>query len=182
MTTKSTHGSLSPDLGGNMGNRLFVGVLGHRNSGKSTTWNTLFGTTVRTGQHPRTLTLYGGECVEVFLVSGSPQERGLYAGEILDNQACRIILCSVQYVEEVRETLNYAVDGDFDLFVQWLNPGRQDPGENYDRLGLVPWLVGHDATVAMRSGVEPAVTRVAEVRQFVYGWAKARSLTFPCKS
>ncbi len=54
-----------------MTKRLFVGVLGHRNSGKSTTWNTLFGTTVRTGKYPRTLELYGGECVDVFIISGS---------------------------------------------------------------------------------------------------------------
>lgn len=31
--------------------RLFVGVLGHQNSGKTTTWNTLFGATVRAGQY-----------------------------------------------------------------------------------------------------------------------------------
>jgi ribosome biogenesis GTPase A len=46
-----------------MTDRLFVGVLGNRNSGKSTTWNTLFGATVRTGQYPRILTLYGGNAL-----------------------------------------------------------------------------------------------------------------------
>lgn len=80
-----------------MAERLFVGVLGHRDAGKSTTWNTLFGATVRTGQYPRTLNLFPGECAEVFLISGSPEERGLYAGDILANQACRIVLCSMQY-------------------------------------------------------------------------------------
>ena len=43
-----------------MTDRLFVGVLGHQKSGKSTTWNTLFGATVRTGHFPQTLILYGG--------------------------------------------------------------------------------------------------------------------------
>ena len=106
--------------------RLFVGVLGHQNSGKSTTWNTLLGATVRTGQYPRTLTLYGGECVEVFLISGSPEERQLYAGDILKNQDCRIVLCSIQYTEAARKTLDYVIEGEFNLFVQWLNPGRGD--------------------------------------------------------
>lgn len=45
---------------------LFVGVLGHRHSGQSTACNTLFGTTVRTGQNARPVTLYGGVCGDVF--------------------------------------------------------------------------------------------------------------------
>jgi energy-coupling factor transporter ATP-binding protein EcfA2 len=163
-----------------MRERLFVGVLGHRNSGKSTTWNTLFGATVRTGQYPRRITLYGGECTEVFLISGSPEERQLYAGDILANQDCRIVLCSIQYTEAVRKTLDYVVGEDFDLFVQWLNPGRNDSGENYDQLGLMPWLLGHGATVAMRDGKAAPGPRTEEIRQFIHGWAKAKGLTFNC--
>jgi 50S ribosome-binding GTPase len=163
-----------------MTERLFVGVLGHRNSGKSTTWNTLFGATVRTGQYPRTLIVYGGECVEVFLISGSLEERELYAGDILKNQDCRIVLCSIQYSEQVRETLDYVVEEGFDMFVQWLNPGRNDAGENYDRLGLIPWLLGHGATVSMRDGKVRPDPRTEEIRQFIHGWAKARGLTFAC--
>ena len=163
-----------------MGDRLFVGILGNRNSGKSTTWNTLFNSTVRTGKNSRTLTLYGGDCVEVFLISGSPEERQLYAGDILEKQDCRIILCSIQYTETVRKTLDYVVGNEFDIFAQWLNPGHSDPGENYDRLGLLPWLVGHEATVAIRDGKGQPQQRSEELRQFIHGWAKARNLTFPC--
>ncbi|ATQ68904.1 MULTISPECIES: GTPase [Methylosinus] len=163
-----------------MTERLFVGVLGHRNSGKSTTWNTLFGATVRTGQYPRTLNLHGGEGVEVFLISGSPEERQLYASDILENQDCRIVICSIQYTEAVRKTLDYVVEEKFDLFVQWLNPGRNDVGESYDRLGLTPWLLGHSATVSIRDGKVPPVARTEEIRQFIHGWAKARGLTFTC--
>lgn len=161
-----------------MGKRLFVGVLGHRNAGKSTTWNTLFGSTVRTGKHVRTLPLYDGESAEVFLMSGSPEERDLYAGDILENQNCRIVLCSIQYVEQVRLTLNYIIDNDFDLFVQWLNPGWSDQQASFDRLGLVPWLVAENATLAMRDGKTNPVPRTEEIRQFIYGWAKAKKLTF----
>lgn len=164
----------------NLGHRLFVGVLGNRNSGKSSTWNTLFGATVRTGRNNRTLTLYGGECVRVFLISGSPEERQLYAGDIIENKDCCVILCSMQYIEAVRQTLNYVTENDFDIFVQWLNPGYSDPGESYDRLGLLPWLIGHEATVSMRDGKVAPQHRTEEIRQFVYGWAKARKLTFSC--
>lgn len=163
-----------------MTERLFVGVLGHRDSGKSTTWNTLFGATVRTGQYARHLRLYDGECVEVFLISGSPEERGVYAGEILQNQDCRIVLCSLQSTETVRQTFDFATREGFDLFVQWLNPGFRDAGENYDRLGLVPWLLGHDATVTMRDAQTSPTSRTEEIRQFIHGWAKARALSFTC--
>lgn len=171
---------MNEQAGEYFGRPAFVGVLGNRNSGKSTTWNTLFGATVRTGQYPRNLKLYGEDCVKVFLVSGSFEERNLYAGEILDNQSCRIILCSAQYTEEVRKTLNYIMGNKFEIFVQWLNPGQSDPGECYDRLGLLAWLIGHEATVSMRDGKGPPQQRTEEIRQFIHGWAKARSLTFFC--
>jgi hypothetical protein len=163
-----------------MSKRLFVGVLGNRNSGKSKTWNTLFGTTVRTGKQPRILSVQGGKCVEVFVISGSPEERQIYAGDILERQDCRIVLCSIQYTEAVRQTLDFVTQRRFDLLVQWLNPGHSDTGENYDRLGLIPWLLGHHATVAMRDGQVRPVARTEEIRHFIHGWAIARGLTFDC--
>ena len=54
-----------------MNSRLLIGLLGNRDSGKSHTWNELFGKTVRRGIYPRHLALFAGECVEVFLVIGS---------------------------------------------------------------------------------------------------------------
>lgn len=72
------------------------------------------------------------------------------------------------------------VDNQFDIFVQWLNPGHSDTGESYDRLGLLPWLIGHEASISMRDGKELPKNRTEELRQFIYGWAKARSLTFQC--
>lgn len=163
-----------------MKQRLFVGVLGNRNSGKSTTWNTLFGNIVRTGTRTRTLRLYDGECVDVFLVSGSFEERDKYAGEILDDQDCKIVLCSIQYTESVRTTLDYVVKRDFEMFVQWLNPGWIDAGESPDRLGLVPWLIDHDATVSKRDGKINPSERTEDIRQFIHGWANRRGLTYAC--
>ena len=66
-----------------MNSRLLVGLLGARDNETSHTWNELFGKTVRTGKRPRQLELLPGECVEVFLASGSFEERGEYAGNIL---------------------------------------------------------------------------------------------------
>jgi hypothetical protein len=110
-----------------MSDRLFVGVLGHRRAGKSTTWNRLFGRTVKTGNRSRMLKLRPGECVEVFLVSGSPQERRKYTRSILRNQQARIVLCSMQYVEEAADTIRHVIDKDFLMHIQWLNPGYSDP-------------------------------------------------------
>jgi hypothetical protein len=159
---------------------LFVGVLGHRHAGKSRTWNTLFGSTVRTSKNCRALELYGGECINVFLISGSPQERKFDIGDKLASLNCSVVLCSIQYTELVRPTLHYAVENNFDIFVQWLNPGYKDAGENHDSLGLMPWLLGQGATVAMRNGKDNPSDRTEEVRQFIYGWGKRHSHTFTC--
>ena len=61
-----------------MSENLLISVLGNRNSGKSYTWNTLFKQTVRTGTELRRLYLTDNEYVEVFLVSGSAEERKEY--------------------------------------------------------------------------------------------------------
>ncbi|AWB06971.1 hypothetical protein A6A40_16750 (plasmid) [Azospirillum humicireducens] len=164
-----------------MPERLFVGVLGNRNSGKSSTWNTLFGAMVRTGQNARTLDLYDDECAEVFLINGSPEERQIYIGDILQDVDCQIVICSIQYTEAVRRTLDFVSEEGYDIFVQWLNPGYNDDGESYDHLGLMPWLIGHGATVSKRDGQDSAESRTEEIRQFIYGWAKARGLTFTCR-
>ena len=55
--------------------KLLVSVIGKRNSGKSSTWNSLFGRTVKTGTKLKRLYLNETEYVNVFLVSGSPEER-----------------------------------------------------------------------------------------------------------
>lgn len=133
-----------------MVDRLFVGVLGHQQSGKSTTWNALFGRTVRTGQNARQLELRPHECVEVFLISGSPEERHLYAEDVLMNQSARIILCSIQYVKDAADTIEYIEDHGFWTYVQWLSPGYSDADTQYwDYLGLVHRLMPIGATVAV---------------------------------
>ena len=163
-----------------MNSRLLIGLLGNRNSGKSYTWNELFGKTVRTGKRPRQLELLPGECVEVFLVSGSFEERGEYAEDILASQDCRIVLCSLQYTDKVRETLSYLVDQDFHLYIQWLNPGYSDADQMDDQLGVVDEILQETSTLTIRDGKADAHDRVREIREFIYGWASYRDLTFSC--
>ena len=163
-----------------MADRLLVGVLGNRHSGKSRTWNTLFGRTVRRGKSPHHLELRPGECVEAFLVSGSFEERGEYAGNILKNQDCRIVLCSMQYIDGVHDTLEYLIKNGFLLYIQWLNPGYHDAGGTWDRMGLVNQILSVPSMLSIRNGKVNESSRVQEIREFIYGWARYRDLIFQC--
>jgi hypothetical protein len=187
-----------------MADRLFVAIIGERNAGKSTTWNTLFGRTVNTGKKARTLDIYAANSVnvrlisgsneekhrnlsqvlappqlDVFLISGSNEEKKRYAQKVLDNIDCRIVLCSVQYVEEAFErTWNYVFAEGFSIYAQWLNPGHHGTG-TWDQLGLVNRLLANNAVVSIRDGREDYSklhARVEEIRQYIHGWAAARGL------
>jgi hypothetical protein len=161
--------------------RLFVGVLGNRNSGKSTTSNTLFGATVRTGQYPRTLTLYDGECVEVFVISGSPEERHLYAGDIPKKTGMPHRALFALIHRGGTSDARFRDRGGLRYLRAMVKPRPNDAGENNDQLGLMPWLLGHGATVAMRDGQVPPGSRTEEIRQFIHSWAKAHGLTLACR-
>lgn len=167
-----------------MADRLFVAVLGHRRSGKSTTWNALFGHKVNTGTHSRMLQLRQGECVEVFLISGSNEERAQYAGDILKDQRARIVLCSVQYVEAAANTIDYITDQNFWVYAQWLNPGYKDVDQQYsDYLGIANRLTyNNGGLVAVRDGKRRLNQRVREIKEFIYGWAQYRRLIVPCRA
>lgn len=160
-----------------MAEKLVISVLGHRNAGKSHTWNTLFGETVKTGKRQRKLWLNSCEYVDVFLVSGSPEERETYVGDIITDDRPSIVLCSMQYREGVTTTIDYFAENDYEIFVQWLSPGRSDVGEVPDSLALVPYLLSAGATVQVRSGrLDNARPRVNNIRNFIYGWAHPRGL------
>jgi len=145
--------------------KLAVIVLGHRQSGKSTTWNTLFGRTVRTGTEIRDLPLTADLSIPVFLVSGSPEERDLYVGDIIDNANPRVVLCSLQYAEEGRDSIRFFVDNGYRLYVQWLNPGYSDESSLPDSLGFLPYLLYNGATMSIRDGTPEPHQRVQEIRE-----------------
>lgn len=156
--------------------RLAIVVLGNRNSGKSTTWNRLFNATVRTGKYQRSLYLNGAQSTEVFVVSGSPEERGEDVGAMLPEPLPQIVLCSAQYREDVARTFDYFVREGYEVLVQWLNPGYSDGQPYADHLGLFDHLVSSGVTIQRRDGTVDPSRRVKEIRQFILGWTSYRDL------
>lgn len=134
--------------------KLLVAALGNRNSGKSRTWNTLFNDTVRTGIKLRRLYLSENEFVRVYLVSGSPEEREKYVGDLIRVKDPAIVLCSIQYHKRVIETIDYFSERDYEIYCQWLNPGYRDQNDcrQFDRLGIFDYLIGLNSTVGIRNG------------------------------
>lgn len=160
-----------------MSDRLLIATLGNRDSGKSTTWNSLFGSTVKTGKNIRPLYLNGAQWVEVFLVSGSPEEREMYVSDILPQESLpQIVLCSTQYREDVRETFDFFFHEGYEVFVQWLNPGFDDNGSYEDNFELRDYLLKNGATLQVRNGQIKDASRVKELRQFILGWASYRDV------
>jgi hypothetical protein len=159
-----------------MNDKVVIAILGNRNSGKSRTWNTLFGRTVRTGNRIRRLYLTNSKYVKVFLVSGSPEERNTYVGRLIGKRAPRIALCSMQYRGDATRTIDYFLQHQYSIFIHWLNPGYSDPARQTDSLALISYLLDHGATVAIRNGTVDPSCRVQEFRDFLYGWAKSRRL------
>jgi hypothetical protein len=157
-------------------NKLLFVALGNRNSGKSRTWNELFSRVVKTGRHEHWLEVDTRRYVRVFLVSGSPEERKKYVGDIIARVRPRIVLCSVQYKPEARETFNYFFERGYAVHVQWLNPGFNDISVNPDSDGLMNFLLHQGATVSIRDGKETPKKRVREIRELVFGWAATRHL------
>lgn len=158
--------------------KLLVSVIGKRNSGKSSTWNSLFGRTVKTGIKLKRLYLSETEYVNVFLVSGSPEERETYVGELIKVNNPTIVLCSMQYRIDVIQTIDYFNERNYKIFSQWLNPGFKATNElpQFDTLGIFNYLIGLDSIVGIRNGKIDLRSRVQEIREFIYGWAKYRNL------
>ncbi|RUR96869.1 hypothetical protein [Pectobacterium polaris] len=159
-----------------MSERLLIAVLGNRNSGKSTTWNRLFGSTVKTGKYERPLFLNDAQWVNVFLVSGSPEEREIEVGEILPESVPQIVLCSTQYREDVTETFDYFFRQGYEVFVQWLNPGYSDDTPYDDNFFLRDYLLENGATIQIRDGQADPTYRLKDIRQLIFGWASYRNL------
>ena len=157
---------------------LLVGIIGHQNSGKTETWKTLFGDIVRTGINERRLYLTDNEYVNVFLVSGSPEEREKYVGDIITVQKPRIVLCSMLYRKDVIGTLDYFIERDYFLYIQWLNPGYQDRNDlpYHDYLGIVTYIQFKESTISIRNGQSRIKTRIDEIRDYLYGWCKFKNL------
>lgn len=159
-----------------MTDRLIVGVLGNRNAGKSLTWNTLFGKTVKTGKCERQLWLSQIEWISIFLVSGSPEERETYVGDIIHNKKPHIVLCSMQYREDVTRTIDYFAKHNYYFLIHWLNPGFSDQSKIEDSIQLIPYIFSYNSLVGIRDGKVNPERRVNEIKEFLRGWASIRGL------
>jgi hypothetical protein len=158
-----------------MNQKLLVGVIGNANSGKSYTWNILFKKDVRTGQNLRRLYLDENEYVEVFLVSGSPEERGIYVDELIKVKNPGIVLCSIQY-DNYKKTIDYFISKQYFMFIHWLNPGYRDTGKLDDGLSLIDYIIFRDSLMGVKDGTIDGTKRVGEIRDFIYGWSQRRNL------
>jgi hypothetical protein len=159
-----------------MKNRLIIGVLGNKNSGKSKTWNTLFDKTVITGTHERKLHLSETEWISVFLISGSPEERETYVGDIIGNASPKIVLCSMQYREDVTKTIDYFAKHNYDFLIHWLNPGFNDAIKVEDSIQLIPHILKYNSLVGIRDGKVDPKERVDEIKKILRGWANTNGL------
>lgn len=65
---------------------------------------------------------------------------------------------------------------DYEVFVQWLNPGHGEVVQYADHLGLSNYLTDAGATLQRRHGRVAPEPRVKELRQFMLGWATYRNL------
>ena len=151
-------------------------MLGKENSGKTKTWQTLFEQNVRTGKTLRKFYFNDTEYAEVFLVSGSPQEREKYVDELITEDNPNIVLCSIQYAAEAIDTFNYFIENQYSLFVQWLNPGHSEHQTYFDYLGMSHWLLAKGATLSIRNGNGDPRPRAYEINDYLYGWAKSKGL------
>lgn len=166
---------------------LLISVLGNPYSGKTTTWTKLFGSKVNTGKYERQLWLSATEYVTVFVISGSPQERGKKVEEMLGGKTPRIVLCSVQYIqstpgqqyiEDAFGTYDFFLNNNYELYVQWLNPGFHDANTTPapDNLKVEDYVNNHGGAFSIRDGKVNPDPRVQEIRDHIYQWAKTNNL------
>lgn len=171
--------------------KLAICIIGHGNSGKSTTWYSLFGHNVKRGKYERELKIFEDiensieYYVSVFLINGSPQESGCSIHDMLSLPLPRIILCSLQYAEgtdheeDLFGSLRWLEENDYKIFSIWLNPGWQDPYPYFDDIGLINRIHKKEGNNITRHDAnrEPNI-RAQEIREFIYGWASFRKLVY----
>ena len=169
-----------------MTERLLVGVLGHGNAGKSQTWYKLFDAKVKTNAHgnEQELQLSKDEKVSVFLINGSPAERGKDVLDIINPssntnfESPRIVLCSMQYPCDVTgKTLKHFIEHEYHIYIHWLNPGYYDTHKYTDKFGCIQSILeANNSLIGIRDGKTEPTSRVNEIREFVRGWASVRGL------
>ncbi|WP_145141261.1 hypothetical protein [Paenibacillus sp. Y412MC10] len=117
------------------------------------------------------------EYTDVFLINGSPQERRRDVEEIIQvGYDPRIVLCSLQYTDEVKDSFKYFTQKGYFIYLHWLNPGYKDQSSYGDSLNLIPILLTYNSLVGQRSGKIDPTTRTEEIKEYIYNWAKKNQL------
>src|SRR5690606_29731967 len=125
----------------------------------------------------RDLEVNSGEFVSVFIINGSPQERHKKVEDIIQvEHDPDIVLCSVQYKKDALNTLRYFNDKGYFIYLHWLNPGYHDSYSYDDINGLVPKIMEMNSMVGKRNGKVNVDKRVKELKDFIYQWAREKSL------
>ena len=151
--------------------RLFIGILGKSNSGKSSTWYDLFSRRVKTGE--KNLELYHKMWEEVFLVNGSPEETYTSLKDRLESKPPRILLCSLQYVSRVEESLDFIFKHKYEMHFLWLNPGYREKVPYKDELNFSQLLLRKGASLKMIDANSTLEQRSKIIRSIVHGWSVA---------
>jgi hypothetical protein len=161
-----------------MKDKLVILVMGNRNSGKSYTWDALFGKKVNTSRTLKRLYFNDWEYIEVYLVSASPKERKKYVDDLIKVTDPKIVLCSEQYVETAKETINYFSKKGYFIYMHRLNPGIDDKRkQKKDELGILDCVLNQqNSLVGIRNAKINRVDRIREISDFLYGWANLRGL------
>ncbi|WP_438298444.1 hypothetical protein [Sporosarcina sp. FA15] len=163
-----------------MTKKLLIAVMGQRNSGKSETWKVLFNDkNIRTTPKSERILKVGpnNEYTNVFLINGSPQERGKRVEDIIQlNYNPEIALCSIQFKKDALNTLKYFHDNDYHIYLHWLNPGYHDSYEYPDSENIIQEIMKMDSLIGKRSGKTIASLRVEEIKNYLYDWSKRNGL------
>mgnify|MGYP000852377310 CR=1 FL=1 len=152
-------------------NKLLIAVLGNEGSGKTTTWETLFGRRVHTGKNLRNLVIQGIK-IPVFLINESPLERKTKLEYILPDDDPEIVISSFLYHKDVVENFEYFINRGYNIYVQWLNPGYND--KNHKALfyndGIINYLLRCGAIVSAKNAKNNPVSRVNEIKNYLLSY------------
>ncbi|MBI1289200.1 MAG: hypothetical protein GC178_16660 [Flavobacteriales bacterium] len=166
--------------------KLAIIVLGKPNSGKSTTWYSLFGRTIRTGWKRLDI---DGEEIEGFVKNSSFEEMGQeismdvfvrnasfeeYGDEVetyFNDGLPNVVFCSVQYIEKGVRTIEWFKNQGYFLYIQWLNPGYRLQIEYDDFLRMQERFEAYGRFQKV-SGKESGVERVRDIRTFLASWVR----------
>ncbi len=154
-----------------MKSKLLIAVLGNEGSGKTTTWINLFERKVHTGKNLRNLNIQSFK-IPVFLINESPLERKTKLEYILPENDPDIVISSFLYHKDVVQNFDYFIKRDYQIYVQWLNPGYNDPNLKafFYNDGIINYLLSFGATITIKNAKDNPQVRVNEIKNYILSY------------